>query len=679
MKIAIVTFEFEGLTRNGGIGTAFCRLADLLASKGHQVTVIFMPFAGALTDKTFDVSVKKFARRGIKIVAPERENPPLNVAYDSFYMSRSYLVYRELKKEAFDVVHASDNCGLIYFSQLAKRSKIAFPTTRFVVGTHGCPKWTAEANGIFSSDSVLLGDLDHLSIEMADHVVSPSAYMLNFREAKGWSLPPDSRVIANTNDLHKFNPRRTPNRAKKAKLSSQQKKIVFFGRIERRKGIFLFVKALEQLLWQNLAIGAKKPLEVVFLGSLPDPTQRSAFDNALGRLDHYGRRIKIKMISNLSSAESLAFLESDPRHLVCMPSLVDNLPYVIVEAVERRLDFIASEAGGQSEIISEAYHDDVLCAPTAEAWALALRKRLDAPRIEVKPSKMIARANREWLDFHAELAKDIRQEAKRRRPTNKLQVRKPKVSVILTYETPEDERFNSYRSFLTQDYANVELMVPRGMNLQGSLSDKIKLYDANLRSPSAIAGASDAKYLLFLDGGVFERPSALREFVDACEVQGPSAVKCLGFSAIVRHGLFSRNPVVSLPLPSVATRAMIGHCIANTFALWVRQNFLEISQKTCADLSSDGALRPFVAKGLARGFTMATIPLHCVVSLSDRFLNYGEIENVTPPLSEFIGESHSASDSLLTSVVGFYSDMQKFRQLFYDVSRAAPKRLERRR
>ena len=40
-KICIVTPEFVGLSKNGGIGTAMSGLAELLTKAGHHVTVLY--------------------------------------------------------------------------------------------------------------------------------------------------------------------------------------------------------------------------------------------------------------------------------------------------------------------------------------------------------------------------------------------------------------------------------------------------------------------------------------------------------------------------------------------------------------------------------------------------------------------------------------------------------------
>jgi glycogen synthase len=40
MRVGIISFELEGVTRNGGIGTAYRLLADELVKMGAEVTVL---------------------------------------------------------------------------------------------------------------------------------------------------------------------------------------------------------------------------------------------------------------------------------------------------------------------------------------------------------------------------------------------------------------------------------------------------------------------------------------------------------------------------------------------------------------------------------------------------------------------------------------------------------------
>ena len=658
MKIAIVTFEFEGLTRNGGIGTAYRRLADLLVKQGHVVTVIFMPFCWTKQTRSMrqknELSIKKFARRKIKIVLPESEPPTFFAIHDSFHITRSYLVYEALKRDKFDVIHVSDNCGLAYFSLLARRCKLAFQDSRFVVGTHGCPLWTAEANGIFSEVSVMTGPLDQRSIEMADYVVSPSAYMLNFRKAKGWHLPADSRVIANVNDLPQLKLRKV-----KPSLTNKQKTLVFFGRMEKRKGVFMFIKAIENLLLENPEIGVKQPLEVIFLGSSPDLATTSAFEQALDRLNAFGDRLKIRLIQKLSSNDSLDFLASHPGQLVCMPSLLDNFPYVIVEAVERRLDFIASNAGGQAEIILAQDRAKVLCAPTAAAWTEAILNRLSSQRIEARPSLLTLAANRSWLAFHAAIGKSIRRDHRRK----KVPAPQPKVSIALI-SLKEEHSLNTLRDVLLQDYPNLEILLPRDFQV-GGLPRHCKTYDPKLRRPSEIANVAKGKYVLFADGGFLQRPSALREWVTACENLSTNEKKYVGFAAVINQ-LPANKPVgLAIPLPSEATRAMVGQCLGNTFTLWHRRNFLAISRTLEANLSNDLAIRPFIARAVATGLELGTIPLEVITNSPARFIPHWDIEHFVSPIEAFAETNFPTSETLVKSLVAFYNDMRKFRELYY--------------
>src|SRR4051812_7517538 len=74
-RVAIATMEINGPTRNGGIGTAYTALAEVLAGAGHDVTVLYLQ--GRLVDRrSIRYWVANFQARGIRLVPlPESAFP----------------------------------------------------------------------------------------------------------------------------------------------------------------------------------------------------------------------------------------------------------------------------------------------------------------------------------------------------------------------------------------------------------------------------------------------------------------------------------------------------------------------------------------------------------------------------------------------------------------------------
>ena len=106
-------------------------------------------------------------------------------------------------------------------------------------------------------------------------------------------------------------------------------------------------------------------------GGLTYPSTGAADARAVAYLLEQGADVQI--ISDLGSLEALAWLERQRNTIVVAPSLVDNLPYAVIELFARRLPLISSRIGGIPEIIGES-NPHVLAEPTADSLADALSR-----------------------------------------------------------------------------------------------------------------------------------------------------------------------------------------------------------------------------------------------------------------------------------------------------------------
>src|SRR5262249_22462929 len=142
---------------------------------------------------------------------------------------------------------------------LAKRQGLAFDDITFMVSTHGPTLWVKEGSQDYLRN---LGELEidfmeRTSVSAADIVVSPSQYLLGWMQHNGWELPKQTFVSPYVLPaaLRSENP---PPRHQNNKINE----IVFFGRLELRKGLKLFCDALDQLCAEPI----EHNFEVTFLG-----------------------------------------------------------------------------------------------------------------------------------------------------------------------------------------------------------------------------------------------------------------------------------------------------------------------------------------------------------------------------------------------------------------------------
>jgi len=234
-KICFVVSSFEGMYINSGIGTTYYALAHQLANQGHSVTVVYTrdePTVGG----SWSEWTKYYQEKSIQLVALPASDKQIATPK---LQSTSLRVYRYLAQSAnFDVVHFGDFEAHGFYSIAAKRTSSQFRETSFVVGLHGPTRWTLDSNTARIPTEETEIDLDWMerfSVENADAVWTPSAYIASWLSMKGWKLSADNMHLLPLPAGPEFTSTST------ATSSVQAKELVFFGRLETRKGLALFV------------------------------------------------------------------------------------------------------------------------------------------------------------------------------------------------------------------------------------------------------------------------------------------------------------------------------------------------------------------------------------------------------------------------------------------------------
>jgi len=382
-SVCIVTHEFSGIPGSGGIGTAFTGLAETLTLAGHAVTVLctgLLPLPDGFEEAPTPPGVTRVRLPAGPV--PLEADPFLRLSHEAFLW---------LAERRFDIVHFADWTGLGFCATSAKRQGIAFAETTLVVGLHGPTRWvrSATGGGLDGPEELAVDFLERRSAEQADVVVSPSRYLLDWLRESGWALP--ARAEVRQNVLPKPTAAKPPVAA--PATAGAVKELVFFGRLEERKGVVLFCDALDRLVGQ----GAPADLRVTFLGG-PAPV---AGEDGVA----YVRRRAaawpwpVDGRHDLSSHEALAYLAGAGR-LAVIPSRIENSPCTVAECLIRGLPFLASRVGGTAELIAGTDADRVLFEQNADALAArladALRNGASPARLRI-PQEAVAA---EWLDWH---------------------------------------------------------------------------------------------------------------------------------------------------------------------------------------------------------------------------------------------------------------------------------------
>jgi glycosyltransferase involved in cell wall biosynthesis len=398
-SVCIVTSEVIGPFKNGGIGTAMTGLAETLAGDGLQVTVLY---TGGIWSP--DVGLSRWRRRyaelGIELEALtiESMNTIAGPLKDHGF-GVPWLVYSYLIEHRFDVVHFNDCGGEGSLCLAAKKLGLAFGDSLLVVALHSPSRWVLELNQTLPTSLMLTAShyAEQLSVACADLLWCPSRYMLDWAAAREFELPPQTFVAQYTLPSQRLRdgsagPPAFP--AVRYGPVAVPREIVFFGRLEERKGLRLFCNALHLLRDELAARGTT----VTFLGKPERCAGMPSLDYIRQRAAAW--RFPLRTLTDLGQPEALQYLLGGEK-LAVMASPFDNSPCTVYEALGWGIPFLAARTGGIPELIAESDRERVLFAGSTESLASALRSVMEHGGWLARPAVPQEETRRSWIAMHA--------------------------------------------------------------------------------------------------------------------------------------------------------------------------------------------------------------------------------------------------------------------------------------
>jgi len=488
-RIALVTTELLGLRRSGGIGTAMTALADRLASEGHELHVLLCPWHDQKWPRPW---ADHWEARGCRV-----HHHPIQKGWT--VADASMFVADALGASDWDVIHFPDNVGLGATALLLRSAGLAFQNTQMVVTVHGPTRWHRHGNLVQWTESEALGsELEATSIELADAVVCPSDYISKWCKAR-YTRPAPPIVVPNslTGEGRRFG--RGPRELRPIR------KIVFFGRIEVRKGIDRFIAAINRVIARGVS-----DFEVVFLGSFVSYFPLSELER---RTESWPCQMRI--LENYTSHDAVDLLRTEDC-IAVMPSRLDNSPYCVFECLDNAVPFIATDVGGTAELIHENDRARVLVSGDPEEIA---EKLVDALQNGAAPAAMSfdpTLADIDHLALHGNLVDKAR--ASRGQPARRSH---SKASVIV-YGPKADVAAPPLAEWLGRlGGASVEVMwcIGRGPDTEAD-------WYGNANALNDAARSASHERLFFCHTSALPDPDALTALLTAMDETGADATVC---------------------------------------------------------------------------------------------------------------------------------------------------------
>ncbi len=529
----------------GGVGAFVTHFARLLRDAGEDVSIIFV--SASTSAVSIDREWKeRYTAWGIDVL--EVHTPP--AAADRWREAWPARLSEELSPHLFrfDVVYLQDwaNAG---FRAIRERRFSSRRAPVFVTVLHGPSRWVRFGNRQLPAipDDVQIEYVERYSAEHSDHVVAPSRYLAGWLKNDGWRFRREPEVLG----LPYFGERAREGGSAAAD-ARVIRRLVFFGRLEIRKGFEIFSEALRMLCdGDPVALSAVE--EIILLGQEREPGSVAALRRLLAVTG-----VAVVHLPNLDTGSAVSYLAAHASTaLVVIPSPFENFPYAVMEALSiQGLNVICSRGGGIPEVVGSA-GEGQLFEPVAPALAAMIAERLSHPmQAEELAVYDSAAANARWLAFHRDVCAG-------RSSVEAGGSRRPSVDVCIPYYNKGRYLRELLVALAGQSEKNFGVIA-----IDDGSTDALSRaeFDAAageyarrgwqfVRQANAFVDAardcaaqmSRADYLLFLDADDVPTPNAVERLLDAA---GRSGVDCLlsGGWLLDAEGAPDRSGVAYMPL-----------------------------------------------------------------------------------------------------------------------------------
>lgn len=544
LRICIATEDIVGPVRNGGIGTTYSALSELLAGLGHDVTILYLK-GHEVENGSIEEWIDYYAAKSVRFVPV-----PNYAVIDRFqagpnrWLQAPYNMLKYLADHPMDVVHVSEWRGSGYLCLLAKRQNLAFRNTLFIVKTSSPWIW----NRLYGSQPIdRIDDLakvhaERLSVEYADMVVGGSLHLLRWMASQGYKIPrehtfvqPNVATFDHLADLLKHREREP---GKRYPIDE----IVFFGRLEARKGLLLFVQAIKRLLRQGKAL----PRKITFMGKpgarLTARPDQNIVDYIKAESENWPTEVAI--LTEFQQYEALKYLLSGNR-LAVMPSMIENSSLAVYEAAICGIPFIASTSGGTPELVAPADRGAVLCEAHPIPLAAHIAVALEQGGYVARPSFDNEVNLEQWRRFHLDLGRGLLDTLLKRDDQHPAPA--GRVSVCIYHADTDEKLRTTLLSVKDQDLAAEEILIAvdtdgiDGVDSARAIASEVGVkvrvvptfdFDAG-HSFNTLADQACGDFVLFLWTGSTIRSMALRALT---QVAASTKADLVNYFFRVTHG-----------------------------------------------------------------------------------------------------------------------------------------------
>lgn len=374
MRICLVSSELAPF-RGWGVGTCTAQLARALRGAGHEVHLLVDDLPGLREGAGTEFS-------GIHIhILDDHDFAGALAQYPCECTRRPLVVHRRLRelhaRHGFECIEFNDFFGDGYFVLQARHAGGEYDGAVVAVHLHSPIFLLRDLNGQpeFDLDIALITHMEASVLRQADVLISPSRAMIealatreDLASVVRGEGGPRVEVIPYAYDGDSIG------EAPKAAVSGGRPIVLFFGRLETRKGPEVLVDAAQKLFES----GRDFDVRIVGVDTDCGPGRRSMREHLRRRIDPRWRA-RFEFLENRPRDEIAGLVRE--AAVCCFPALWDNYPNACLEAMLLGAAVVASGAGGMGEMIEDERSGLLVPPADPDALAAALRRVIDDPEL----------------------------------------------------------------------------------------------------------------------------------------------------------------------------------------------------------------------------------------------------------------------------------------------------------
>ncbi len=351
----------------GGISTYCLHTANMLQENNYSVSIFVRDF-------TVNEVQEKQENSRLRIIRfnPNISTKQYDLGYDAaLSYAYAHIVKIYLEKEGLpDILESQEYAGIAYYILQFKYLQYPLFKDLYVLITLHAPGFLYfEYNKVplYQFPYYWTGEMEKFCIRAADLLISPSAYLV--KELK-------QRMFLEDETIHVLP---NPYKNKQQAIAKAGNKLVFFGKLIPQKGCLELIDYFSHL-WKK---GFKEELYLIGGGDhLYHPEQMDMNAYIRKKYNQHIHSGKLRLLGAIPPQQLQSILND--AKVIFIPSIVDNLPYTVLESMCEAKVVMASVQGGQSELITQRSTGYLFDHEEAGSFERVLQEILTTPAQELE-------------------------------------------------------------------------------------------------------------------------------------------------------------------------------------------------------------------------------------------------------------------------------------------------------